>query len=208
MPELIESLYKLQKKDISRAGEVLGDAFQYDPIWQTMNEGDAKFGLKKNAAFEIPVRYSMKYGEVYAPSENLEGIAAWVPGIFADITLFRIMRSGAVGSTLKMGARIANMMKPVYAPLLADRKEHMKGKSHIYLQIIGVALRLQGQGYGGRLLRALIEKSEKTGLPIYLETETEINVALYERFGFTMVKQIVVPVLDLPMWEMIRNPAV
>lgn len=208
MPELIESLYKLQKKDISLAGEVLGDAFRHDPIWKEVFRDESKDRKKRNASFEIPVRYGLKYGEVYAPSENLEGIAAWIPGNLADMTFRRIIRSGSLGSVLKMGARLAAKMKPAFMPIQRDRNEYMKEKSYIYLQIVGVALKLQGRGFGRRLLRALIEKSEKTGLPIYLETETEINVALYERFGFTMVKQIVVPVLDLPMWEMIRNPAV
>jgi ribosomal protein S18 acetylase RimI-like enzyme len=208
MPELIESLYKLQKKDIPLAGEVLSDAFEYDLIWEKVFTNESKDRKKRNACFEIPVRYCLKYGEVFAPSENLEGIAAWIPGNLADMTFPRIIRSGSLGSTLKMGARVAAKMKPAFMPIQRDRNEYMKEKSYIYLQIIGVALKSQGSGFGGRLLRALIEKSEKTGHPIYLETETEENVAMYEHFGFVMVQQIVVPVLDLPMWEMIRNPAV
>lgn len=208
MPERIDELYKLQKKDISRAGEVLGDAFQHDPIWKEVFKGEPRDSKKRNASFEIPVRYCMKYGEAYATSENLEGVAAWIPGNLADMTFPRIIRSGSLGSALKMGARLAAKMKPAFMPIQRDRHEHMKEKSYMYLQIVGVALKLQGCGFGGRLLRALIEKCEKTGLPIYLETETEKNVAMYERFGFTMVKQIVVPELNLPMWEMIRDPVV
>jgi hypothetical protein len=56
------------------------------------------------------------------------------------------------------------------------------------------------------LLRALIAHSEQVKRPIYLETETEKNVRMYERFGFTVVKQITLPVINLPMWEMVREP--
>lgn len=80
----------------------------------------------------------------------------------------------------------------------------MKGKAYTYLQIIGVAPSFQGQGFGGKLLHALIEKSEQTGVPIYLETETEANVSLYEYFGFSVIKKIMLPIINLPMWEMIR----
>jgi ribosomal protein S18 acetylase RimI-like enzyme len=72
--------------------------------------------------------------------------------------------------------------------------------------IIGVASEFQGQGFGGKLLRALIEESEQVGVSIYLETETEKNVRMYERLGFSLLNQITLPVLDLPMWEMVREP--
>jgi ribosomal protein S18 acetylase RimI-like enzyme len=82
----------------------------------------------------------------------------------------------------------------------------MKGRAYIYLMIIGVASEFQGQGFGGKLLRALIEKSERGGVPIYLETETERNVRMYERLGFRVLNQITLPLVNLPMWEMVREP--
>ena len=81
----------------------------------------------------------------------------------------------------------------------------MRGKPYMYLQVIGVAPAHQGQGVGGRLLRALIEQSEQAGLALYLETETECNVRMYEHFGFRVVKEIVLPIIELPMWEMTRG---
>ncbi len=34
----IENLYKVQKKDIPKAGVVLADAFQHDPVWKKVLE--------------------------------------------------------------------------------------------------------------------------------------------------------------------------
>jgi hypothetical protein len=51
----------------------------------------------------------------------------------------------------------------------------------------------------------LVEKSEQVGLSLYLERETEANVSLYEHFGFTVIKKITLPMIDLPMWEMTRG---
>jgi hypothetical protein len=39
-----------------------------------------------------------------------------------------------------------------------------------------------------------------------LETETEDNVRWYTSHGFEVIKQIGLPVIHLPMWEMVRNP--
>ena len=81
----------------------------------------------------------------------------------------------------------------------------MQGKSYLYLLVIGVAPRFQGQGFAGKLVRALIDKSERAGVPIYLETETESNVRMYEHLGFEVVQEITLPIINLPMWEMVRG---
>ena len=201
----IENLYKLQKKDIPKVGAVLADAFQHDPVWKKVFEGESNIDQKFCAFFETPIRYCLKYGEVYTISENIEGIAAWVPGDLADMTIWRLIRSGAIRSGIKMGAKLAKKMKTVFKQLQKDRKENMREKLFIYLTIIGVASKFQGQGFGGKLLRALIEKSERVGFALYLETETEDNVKMYERFGFKLVKQITLPGINLPMWEMVRE---
>ena len=206
MSEQIKNLYKLQHSDIPKAVAVLKDAFQHDPIWKKIFEDEPKNSKKLCVFYETPVRYCLKYGEVYAPSANLEGVAAWVPGDLADMTVWRLIRSGAIKSGIKIGPKLARKMKPVFTPLPKDRKENMNGKSFIYLQIIGVASEFQGQGFGGKLIRALIKKSEQVGTLIYLETETAENVNMYERFGFKLIRQITLPVINLPMWEMVREP--
>jgi ribosomal protein S18 acetylase RimI-like enzyme len=146
----------------------------------------------------------MRYGEVRAPSEELEGVAAWLPGNKADMNFWGLVRSGAVKYGKDLGLDLAKKFGTIFEPLKKDRKNHMHGTSYTYLQIIGVAPEFQGQGYGGRLLRGLIRNCEQAGLQIYLETETEENVAIYEKFDFRVLKQITLPVVELPMWEMVR----
>jgi hypothetical protein len=89
----VENLYKVEKKDIPKAGAVLADAFQQDPIWKRVLE-ETEIDMKR-AFFQGPVRYCSKYGKAYATSEYLEGIAAWVPGDLADMTIWRMMRCGS-----------------------------------------------------------------------------------------------------------------
>ncbi|MFW5775456.1 MAG: GNAT family N-acetyltransferase [Chitinivibrionales bacterium] len=198
-------LYTVQKKDIHKAGGILADAFQHDPVWLKLFEGEPNRNQKFQAFFEVPVRYCIKYGEVYATSENLEGIAAWIPGRLADMALWRIILSGAIGPGLRMGFRPSRKMNPSFELLQRDRRTHMDGKPYVYLQIVGVATRFQGQGFGGKLIRALLEKCDRDKLPVYLETETEDNVRMYQRYGFKLLQQITLPNFGLPMWEMVRE---
>ncbi|HDZ16695.1 MAG TPA: N-acetyltransferase, partial [archaeon] len=72
--------------------------------------------------------------------------------------------------------------------------------------IIGVSQEFQGNGFGGKLLRAIVEKAEIERKPMYLETQNEKNVSLYEKYGFHVVKKIDLPdPLNLPMWLMVRD---
>ena len=204
----LKKLYKIEKKDIRRAGAVLADAFQHDPFWKEVLE-EATID-QRQTFFEGSVRYCFKYGNVFATSEQLEGVAAFVPGDFADMTFRRAIRSGSFRFMVKMGMKIVKLamrMKTIFEPMEADRRAKMKGRKYIYLIIIGVASEFQGQGFGKKLLGGLIEESDRTGVPIYLETETERNAGMYERLGFRSLDRITLPVVDLPMWEMLREPS-
>lgn len=199
-------LYRVQKEDVIRVGKVLASAFQQDPLWNKICEGEPNLEKRFCALFEVPVRYCLKYGEVYATSENLEGVVVWVPGKYADMTAWRIIRSGAMGAAMRMGSNAAKKMGSIFKPVTEDRRKHMAGCSFLYLLVVGVAAELQGKGFGRELIDAAIEKSEREGLQLYLETETEENVKMYEHFGFSLLKTITLPVVDLPMWEMVRKP--
>jgi ribosomal protein S18 acetylase RimI-like enzyme len=199
-------LYRVHKGDIMRVGRVLADAFQRDPLWNKICEGESDLEKRFRALFEVPVRHCLKYGEVYATSLDLEGVAAWVPGKYADMTAWRIIRSGALGAAMRMGSNIAKKMRPVFKPVTEDRHENTAGYTYLYLCIVGVATELQGKGFGRKLIGAAIEKSERKGLQLYLDTETEKNVKMYEHFGFRLLKRITLPKVDLPMWEMVREP--
>jgi GNAT superfamily N-acetyltransferase len=199
-------LYRVQKGDIARIGKVLADAFQRDPLWNKIYEGESDLETRFRAFFEVPVRYCLKYGEVHAPSKALEGVVAWVPGKYADMTMWRIIRSGAMGAAMRMGSNAGKKMGSVFKPVTDDRNEHMAGSTYQYLLIVGVATELHGKGFGRKLIGAAIEKSEREGLQLYLETEAEENVKMYEHFGFRLLKRITLPIVGLPMWEMVRKP--
>ena len=201
-------LYRVQKRDVTRASKVLADAFQHDPLWNKLFEGESDIEKRFSAFFESPVRLCLKYGEVYAPSKDLEGVLAWIPEKYADMTVWRMIRSGAMRSGMRIGWSAAKKMGSVFKPIAEDRHEHMAGSVYLYLLVVGVSTELQGKGFGRKLIGAAIEKSEREGLQLYLETETEENVKMYEHFGFRLLKRITLPIVDLPMWEMVRQPKV
>jgi GNAT superfamily N-acetyltransferase len=121
-----------------------------------------------------------------------------------DMTALRIIRSGAFFLSMKISNE-AKKMK-VLSNAIEEAKKSLNLDPYIHLLIMGVSQEYQGKGFGGKLIRAIIEKAETEKKPIYLETQKEENVTLYEKYEFSVKKKIILPEpLNLPMWLMVRN---
>jgi len=208
MPTRISALHRLPREDIRPAAAALARAFEHDPIWARAFAG---IPLEKAMPwYEGPLRYGLRYGRVYATSDRLEGVVAVAPRQYADMTAWRSLRSGMLRVGLRMPPRmmmrVFRLMRD-FRIIEAHRREHMGERDYIYVMIVGVDPEHQGVGQGSKLLRALTEESDQTGVPIYLETETEENVRMYEHLGFEVLREIELPVAGFPLWEMLREPA-
>jgi ribosomal protein S18 acetylase RimI-like enzyme len=196
---LISDLYKIQKKDLKDAVNVLTNAFSDDPMWKKVfNDED-----KNRVITEVMVRFCLKYGNVLSTSDNLEGVMAITPHD-KDMTTWRVIRSG--GFFLSMKIRNEAKKMTVLINAVEEAKKSLNLAPYIHLLIMGVSQEFQGKGFGGKLLRALIEKAETEKKPIYLETQKEENINFYEKYGFSVKKKIMLPEpLNLPMWLMLRD---
>jgi ribosomal protein S18 acetylase RimI-like enzyme len=61
---------------------------------------------------------------------------------------------------------------------------------HWYLPLIGVDPACQGQGHGAALMRHALERSDRDGVPAYLESSNPRNISLYLRHGFEIMGEI------------------
>lgn len=88
--------------------------------------------------------------------------------------------------------------------LMAD--SHPADRAHEYLWMVGVAPGRQGEGLGSALIRHVLDRCDREGLPAYLEASSARSTKLYERLGFAFTGTT----LALPdgprMWPMWREP--
>jgi ribosomal protein S18 acetylase RimI-like enzyme len=196
---LYDDLYVVGKKDIKSAVNVISDAFSGDPMWSTVYNNEKN----NRIVTEGMVRFCLKYGSVRATSGKLEGIMTITPHD-KDMSMWRVIQSGTIFLMMRALSEVTKMK--VLGNTINDAKKSLNLGPHIHLMTLGVAQEYQGQGFGGKLLRALIEKAELEGKPLYLETQKEENVSLYEKYGFSVKKKIIIPEpLNLPMWLMFRS---
>ncbi len=82
------------------------------------------------------------------------------------------------------------------------RKAHPKGK-HVYIHVLGVAPQEKGRGFGGGLLRHACAMADEAGAFTHLETSNEVNLSLYQRFGFEVQTELTSHG-GPPVWTMTR----
>ncbi len=75
-----------------------------------------------------------------------------------------------------------------------------------YLSILATSPEAQGRGLGSALVRAGTRRADRAGLPCYLETGTEANVAWYARHGFRAIHEIPLPDSGPTHWGLWRDP--
>ncbi len=203
---VMDSLYQVPKKELRRAARVMMEAFREDPLWNKFFAGVSGLERKLPAFYEIPLRVGYTYGDVLATSAGLEGVAAWIPGHLADMSFWRLVRSGALGAGFRLGLDVPRRLGRVFGTMENDRRAHMQGLAHYYLMIIGVAPEHQGKRLGSKLIHGLMHRCNARGESLYLETETERNAEMYQRLGFKLLKRFELSELELPIWEMVYEP--
>jgi GNAT superfamily N-acetyltransferase len=76
-------------------------------------------------------------------------------------------------------------------------------RRHWHLGPIAADAHLQRQGIGSVMMEAFCRRVDDAGDDAYLETDKDVNVRFYEKFGFETVAETVV--LDTANWFMIRS---
>jgi ribosomal protein S18 acetylase RimI-like enzyme len=196
---------RLEKAHIKRASLMLTRAFADDQMNAYAYSDTAEREAKMPYRFEVILRYSLRYGRAYATSPQLEGVAVWLRSETASLPFWRLVLSGALVSKLKVGKEVSRRTKQLLGYIGAKHKELVPG-SHWYLRLLGVDPEFQGKGHASRLIRVMLPKVDEEGLPCYLETDTERNVAVYEHFGFKVIEEFVVPETTVKFWAMLREP--
>ena len=77
---------------------------------------------------------------------------------------------------------------------------------HLRLDFFGVLPEAQGTGIGSRLIEHGHRVADAAGLPCYLETFTERNVAYYGRRGWDVIATYTVGD-DVPVYALVRQPS-
>jgi len=205
---IIANLINLSKDQIKDAGLVAGRAFQDDPVTILSFPDENERKEKLRYGFEMIYKYGLHKGKAMATSENLEGIAIWMPPKEVHQTAWSMIRHGGFRAMRKSGliSQFKSMMRSIDVfNYMTPVHKRLAPFDHWYLLSIAVDPEEQGKGYGSLLLREMFKIIDNEKLPIYLETNTEKNVGFYQRHGFEVLEYAIIPKTDIPIWCMLRK---
>lgn len=200
----LSSLVRLNNKHIKPAAAVMARAFQDYPLSVYFLPDDSERKKKQPVIFRSLIRHGILYGEVYATSPNLEGVAMWYRSDRLRRTLWREIRSGRFFILFRAGRKQIARQR-AFGAYAESVRRRCAPFPHLYLQMLGVDPVHQGKGYSSLLLRAMFTRIDKECLPCFLETQVEKNVSLYQHLGFQVVEEGVVPGSNVYSWAMLRG---
>ncbi|MGZ4688520.1 MAG: GNAT family N-acetyltransferase [Acidimicrobiia bacterium] len=196
----------LDRTLVDETARTLARAFDDSPLFQFLfPKGTARLRIMAGT-FKGTMIDALAFGQIQVAKDEtaVTGAACWLPPEGYPITPWRQTLLLARMATLFPHAptRVGDAMRY----LAASDKVHPK-TMHWYLGILGVDPRYQGKGVGARLIDHTLERLDREGLPAYLETDKESNLAWYARRRFEL-RETLSPVRSgPPIWTMWRDPA-
>ncbi len=194
MPEVL----RCQPAGRDRAlGTVLA-AFATDPLLRWVWPDDARYAACATRFFGLLVDIRLEGGEVWT-ADGGAAVALWDPpgGLYREVPG---ERWAAVQEHFSQRERDA------WATYDAALSVPAEAGPHWYLGVLATEPSRQGQGLGRAVTAPMLTAADRAGLPAYLETASEANVAIYRRLGFEPVRDVVMPGTGPACWLMRRDP--
>ena len=196
-------LYIVPKKDLDRLAEVAADAYQNYPLhnWFTKGAYDAK---ASRLIMQISLKTMTEDAVIYADSEEINGFAVWLPFGFTGSKTLPFLMNGGMSLILHAGLGIIGRLL-TYETYAMNLKKEFTENYDWYLYNLSIRKDAQGKGLASKLMRPMLQFCDEERMVAYLETNKEANVGLYQHYGFTLMKEELIPNTPVTHYAMVRE---
>lgn len=198
-------IQKLDRSQHPIAVELFTQAFADDPMFNYFTRTEVSRARAIAHFSRSVLLYSQAFEQIYTTSNELKGVAVWMPPGKFPIDDFRLLQLG--------GYRVFLNLKLIKIPdflslfARAEKLHHSDvPQPHWDLLMLGVSPRFQSQGIGRDLIQPVLQQADRDGQICYLETTTERAVRFYQKAGFEVLKTIEYDGGNRRSWTLKREP--
>ena len=197
-------LYLVEKSDLDRLAEIAADAYLDYPLhnWLTKGKYDPK---ASRLIMQITLKAMTEDAVIYADSEELNGFAVWLPIGFTGSKTIPFLVNGGLSLILHSGPGIIGRLL-TYENYAMNLKKQFTDNYDWYLYNLSIKKDAQGKGIASKLLRPMLQFCDDERMVAYLETNKDVNVGLYQHYGFDLMKEEVIPQTPVTHYAMVRQP--
>lgn len=196
----------LRRDQVEQAAAMLARAFQDDPLNRFFLPDAARRRQHLPTVFAWFLRGGLRDGEVLCLGPVL-AVVIWTPPQMtsetqpkasetAEAEWREVIRSFTADEQERL-ERLVGYIKAMHTRMMPD--------PHAQLLVIGVEPAHHGRGLGSALIAPTLARWTAAGIPCYLDTANVDNVRFYERHGFRVLEEGVVPGSSLRIWAMRRD---
>lgn len=181
--------------DIRRVARTASLAFADDPVMRWLFPDDDDYENEHQVLFGNIARHWLATDSLWC-TDDVAALAGWVPPGRPEVEPEGVVPYDHPEWRLARFLALRELMA-----------SNTPSEPHWYLNMLATHPDWQRQGCGAELMGVVFDIAGADGLPCYLETETEANVAYYRRHGFVVRSEwdVRTDESDGPhMWGMLR----
>jgi ribosomal protein S18 acetylase RimI-like enzyme len=188
------------REDVPRLARAMARAFYDDPVAQWILRDDARRLRRLERWFALTLRRAyLPRRECYTTDDVVGGAlwmppGKWKPGPIAQLRVLP-------GMVLIKGREFFRA-----ATAFGFLEAMHPRERHYFLPFIGVDPERQGRGIGSALMRPVLDRCDREGVPAFLEATTPRSRTFYRRNGFEVVDELRYGNGGPPTWRMWREP--
>jgi ribosomal protein S18 acetylase RimI-like enzyme len=197
-------LYIVPKEKLAQLAEIAADAYRDYPLhnWFTKGKYDA---TASKLIMQISLKTMTEDAVIYADSEEMNGFAVWLPFGFAGSKTLPFLMNGGLPLIFHSGLSIIGRLL-TYETYAMNLKKEFTDHYDWYLYNLSIKKDAQGKGIASKLMRPMLQFCDDERMVAYLETNKEVNVGLYQHYGFDLMKEELIPKTPVTHYAMVRYP--
>ena len=192
----------LDEADVARAADLVGRAFDADPVLVHMLPDPARRARLARVHMEPVVRMCCRYGRCWR-TPDWDAVAAWMPPGTWPPDPDWVERCGFEQAAAAVGPGAMARFDAVYR--LTDGFADRVPQPYWLLNIVATEPRRRGRGAASAALAPALARASEERCACYLETFEERNLGFYERHGFEVLCTARDEASGIRCWGMLRR---